>query len=96
MIFHSSLHKQRLWNLLKRFQFDEKLYLLIHTIIGIDCRESEHLGFLKNSFVLMLEWRNQNREIGNFYFLQEYYFQIGFFEKYRMTQTQLIKRSWVK
>ena len=50
LIKHSSLHKQRLWNLLKRFQFDEKLYLLIHTIIGIDCRESEHLGFLKKQF----------------------------------------------
>ena len=28
MIFHSSLHKQRLWNLLKRFQFDEKQHLI--------------------------------------------------------------------
>ena len=27
LIFHSSLHKQRLWNLLKRFQFDEKQHL---------------------------------------------------------------------
>ena len=25
LIFHSSLNKQRLWNLLKRFQFDEKV-----------------------------------------------------------------------
>ena len=25
LIFHSALHKQRLWNLLKRFQFDEKV-----------------------------------------------------------------------
>ena len=25
LIFHSLLHKQRLWNLLKRFQFDEKV-----------------------------------------------------------------------
>ena len=35
MIFHSALHKQRLWNLLKRFQFDEKqhlIYILIHNI----------------------------------------------------------------
>ena len=27
MIFHSSLHKQKLWNLFKRFQFDEKQHL---------------------------------------------------------------------
>ena len=28
LIFHSSLHKQRLRNLLKRFQFDEKQHLI--------------------------------------------------------------------
>ena len=32
MIFHSSLHKQRLWNLLKRFQFDKKQHLMYYHI----------------------------------------------------------------
>ena len=34
MIFHSLLHKQRLWNLFKRFQFDEKQHLDLLFKIG--------------------------------------------------------------
>ena len=34
MIFYTSFHKQRLWNLLKRFQFDEKQHLDLLFKIG--------------------------------------------------------------
>ena len=48
MIFHSSLHKQRLWNLLKRFQFDEKqhlMYIQEPKIVGVFVSDVQASGF---------------------------------------------------
>ena len=59
MIFHSSLHKQRLWNLLKQFQFDEKQHLtyLVCTFFCIfQCtmRSSTLIMFIRTCFDIWL------------------------------------------